>query len=113
MNNLQARAQTEIDRLVESGTERGIQVAAYHRGELVVEAVAGVADPATGRKVTPDTPFYNYSVGKAAASTIAHMFVERGLFGYDTPVIEVWPEFGARGKEKVTVRHVHRRRDRP
>ena len=106
MNNLQARVQTEIDRLVESGTERGIQVAAYHRGELVVEAVAGVADPATGRKVTPDTPFYNYSVGKAAASTIAHMFVERGLFGYDTPVIEVWPEFGARGKEKVTVRHV-------
>jgi CubicO group peptidase (beta-lactamase class C family) len=106
MNNLQNQVQSEIDRLVESGTERGIQVAAYHRGELVVEAVAGVADPATGRKVTPDTPFYNYSVGKAAASTIAHMFVERGLFGYDTPVIEVWPEFGAHGKEKVTVRHV-------
>src|SRR5438309_384301 len=106
MNNLQARVQTEIDRLVGSGTERGIQVAAYHRGELVVEAVAGVADPATGRKVTADTPFSNYSVGKAAASTIAHMFVERGLFGYDTAVMEVWPEFGAHGKEKVTVRHV-------
>jgi CubicO group peptidase (beta-lactamase class C family) len=56
--------------------------------------------------VTPDTPFYNFSVGKGAASTIVHVLAERGLFGYDTPVVELWPEFGAHGKQSVTVRHV-------
>src|SRR5437870_5285221 len=106
MNDVQTQVQKRIDELVDSGAERGLQVAAYKGGDLVVDAVAGVADPATGRKVDSGTPFYCYSVVKGAASTIAHILVERGLFGYDTPVVEVWPEFGAHGKEKVTVRHV-------
>src|SRR5439155_6334646 len=29
-----------------------------------------------------------------------------GLFGYETPVAKIWPEFGARGKQAVTVRQV-------
>src|SRR5207249_2365087 len=95
-----------IDRSVSSGAERGVQVAAYRGGETLVQAVAGLADPETGRPVTPDTPFYNFSIVKGAASTVAHVLAERGLFGYDTPVVEVWPEFGAHGKQAVTVRHV-------
>ena len=103
---IQRQVQQAIDELVDSGTERGVQVAAYQRGRLVVDAVAGIADPATGRLVTSDTPFYNFSIGKAAASTVAHVLAERGLFGYDTPVVDLWPEFAAHGKQKVTVRHV-------
>jgi CubicO group peptidase (beta-lactamase class C family) len=72
----------------------------------VVDAVAGIADPGTGRLVASDTPFYAYSVGKGATSAVAHVLVERGLFGYDTPVVELWPEFGAHGKENATVRQV-------
>ena len=106
MSEIQQRVQEAIDRLVESGVERGIQVAVYHRGEPVVEAVAGVADPATGRLVRNDTPFYNFSIVKGAAATIAHILVDRGLFGYDTPVAKIWPEFGARGKQAVTIRQV-------
>ena len=105
-SEIQKQVQSTIDQMVDSGTERGMQVAVYKGGELVVDAVAGVADPATGRKVTSDTPFYNFSICKAAASTIAHILVERGLFSYDTPVVELWPEFGAHGKQKVSVRHV-------
>jgi CubicO group peptidase (beta-lactamase class C family) len=105
MSDMQQQVQQAIDRLVESGTERGLQVAVYQHGEQVVDAVAGVADPATGREVTSDTPFYNFSVVKGAAATIAHLLAERGLFDYDTPVVELWPEFGAHGKQSVTVRH--------
>ncbi len=36
---------------------------------------------------------------------MAHVLAERGLFGYDTPIVELWPEFGAHGKEAATVRH--------
>src|SRR5215216_7507457 len=105
MNNLQQQVQEAVDRLVESGAERGLQVAVYLHGEPVVDAVAGVADPTTGRPVTSDTPFYAYSVGKGATATVAHVLVERGVFGYDTPIVELWPEFGAHGKQNATVRH--------
>jgi CubicO group peptidase (beta-lactamase class C family) len=106
VNDVQKQVQKAIDQLVESGTERGMQVAVYRNGEMVVDAVAGVADPATGREVESGTPFYNFSICKAAASTVVHILAERGVFGYDTPLVEVWPEFGAHGKDKVTVRHV-------
>lgn len=104
-DNLQRRVQEAIDELVVSGAERGLQVAVYRHGELIVDAVAGVADPATGRPVTPATPFFSYSIGKGVAATAAHVLAERGVLCYDTPIAELWPEFAAHGKERVTVRH--------
>src|SRR3712207_2218321 len=105
MNDIHQQVQRVIDQLVESGAERGLQVAVYRHGEPVVDAVAGVADPKTGRPVTSDTPFFSFSIGKGVAATVAHVLAERGLFDYDTPIVELWPEFGAHGKEKATIRH--------
>ncbi len=105
MNDIQHQVQDAIDELVESGAERGLQVAVYRHGEPVVDAVAGVADPATGRPVTSDTPFFSYSIGKGVAATVVHALAERGAISYDTPIAELWPEFGAHGKDKATVRH--------
>ena len=102
----QQAVQEAIDAMVESGAERALQVAVYRDGELVVDAVAGEANPTTGRRYDSGTPVYCYSVCKAAASTLVHMLVERGKFHYETPVAEIWPEFGARGKQRVTVRQV-------
>ena len=104
-DHLQQQVQEAIDQLVESSAERGLQVAVYHRGALAVDAVAGVADPATGRPVTPDTPFFSYSIGKGVAATVVHVLAERGVLRYDTRIVELWPEFGAHGKQNVTVRH--------
>ena len=106
VRDAQKQVQKAIDQLVDAGAERGLQVAAYRGPDLVVDAVAGVADPESGRPVTPDTPFYSYSVGKGATSTIIHILAQRGLFEYDTPVVALWPEFGAHGKQSVTVRQV-------
>jgi CubicO group peptidase (beta-lactamase class C family) len=106
MAELQQDVQEAIDKLVASGTERGIQVAVYRDGRQVVDAVAGVADPATGRPVDAGTVFYNFSIGKGATATVVHVLAERGLFGYDTPVAELWPEFAANGKQAVTLRQV-------
>lgn len=106
MSDVQQVVQKAIDQLVESGAERGIQVAVYRHGQMVTDAVAGVADPDTGRPVGSDTPFYNFSIVKGATSTVAHVLAEQGLFEYDTSIVELWPEFGAHGKHGVTVRHV-------
>ncbi|MGH3087454.1 MAG: serine hydrolase domain-containing protein [Rubrobacteraceae bacterium] len=106
MTDIQSQTQKAIDELVESDAERGLQVAVYHRGEQIVDATAGVADPESGRSVESDTPFYAYSTGKGATATVAHILVEKGHFDYDTKVVELWPEFGAHGKDSATVRHV-------
>jgi CubicO group peptidase (beta-lactamase class C family) len=105
MSDLQKRVQHAIDQLVETGAERGLQVAVYRHGDQVIDAVAGVADPASGRPVTSDTPFYSTSTGKGVTATVVHVLVERGVLGYDTPIVKLWPEFGAHGKQRATVRH--------
>jgi CubicO group peptidase (beta-lactamase class C family) len=105
MSDMQKQVQHAIDQLVETGAERGLQVAVYRHGDLVVDAVAGVADAATGRLVTSDTPFYSTSTGKGVTATVVHVLVERGALSYDTPIVELWPEFGAHGKERATLRH--------
>jgi CubicO group peptidase (beta-lactamase class C family) len=104
VTNLQEQVQQRIDELAE--TEIGLQVAAYQHGELVVDAVAGVADPATGRPVTADTLFFSASTGKGASATVANVLVDRGVLAYDAPIAEVWPEFATHGKERATLRHV-------
>lgn len=106
MSDLQKQVQAVIEGLVDSGAENGVQAAVYYRGELVVDAVAGVADHETGRPVLSDTLFYAASTVKGVTSTVVHVLVEQGVFGYDTVVAELWPEFGAHGKEGTTVRHV-------
>ena len=105
MNSLQQQVQEALDGLVQSGAERGLQASVYRNGEPVVDAAAGVADHEAGRPVVPDTPFYAFSVGKGATSTVAHVLLERDAFAYDTPIVDLWPEFGAHGKEAATVRH--------
>jgi CubicO group peptidase (beta-lactamase class C family) len=69
-------------------------VAVLRRGHRVVDAVTGVADVTTGRPVTPQTSFFSFAIAKGVAALIAHLRVRDGLVGYDTPVAEVWPEFG-------------------
>ena len=103
---LQHRVQDIVDELVATGAETGLQVAVHHRGYRVVDVVAGVADGTTGRPVTPETLFFSFSTAKGVAALIAHLLVRNGLVGYDTPVAEVWPEFGVHGKETATLRQV-------
>jgi CubicO group peptidase (beta-lactamase class C family) len=105
-SDVQDRVQAAIDRLVSSGPEVGLQVAVIEQGRVVVDAVSGLADARRGLPVAPSTLFFAYSAAKGVASAVAHVLVERGQLDDDLPVVDVWPEFGAHGKERVTLRHV-------
>ncbi len=85
--------------------ETGLQVAAIHRGEVVVDTFAGIADPATGRPVDGNTLFTVWSMSKGVTATVVHRLVERGILAYDEPLARWWPAFGAHGKGGITVRH--------
>jgi CubicO group peptidase (beta-lactamase class C family) len=106
MSEIQEQIQRHIDTLGDTGAETGVQVAVYQGGALIVDAVAGTADPATGRPVTSGTPIFSFSTGKNVAATLAHLLVARGFLDYDSPVTDLWPEFGVHGKATATLRHV-------
>lgn len=105
MSDVQEIVTERAQQLVASGTERGLQVAAYVDGRPAVDVAVGLADPATERPVEPGTLFYNWSIGKGATATLVHRLVDAGALDYDTPVAEVWPGFAQHGKGTVTVRH--------
>ena len=103
---MQQQVQAAIDEFVASGADDGLQVAVLHEGRVVVDAVAGVADARRRQPVDPSTLFFAASTGKGVATSVAHVLVERGELSYDQRVAEVWPEFGAYGKDGVTLRDV-------
>ena len=104
--DLQESVQAAVDELVARGTEIGLQVAVLHEGRVVVDAVAGVADERTGEPVAASTLFFAASTGKGLATSVAHVLVERGELSYDLRVADVWPEFSAHGKGRVTLSDV-------
>ncbi len=99
-----ATVQALLDELVADGTELGLQAVAYRNGELVIDAVAGVADRQSGQPVDGDTLFTVFSVSKGITATCIHLLAERGQLDYDDRIARYWPEFAAEGKGQVTVR---------
>ena len=101
---IQTRVQAILDRAVSEGKERGVQFAAYLNGKPAVDAWSGIANAADGSKVDGSTLFPVFSTTKGIAATVVHLLVERGLVSYDTPIADVWPEFGVHGKHLITLR---------
>jgi CubicO group peptidase (beta-lactamase class C family) len=99
------RIERELERAVELG-EIGVQVAAWHGDDLLVDAWIGTADEATGRAVDGDTLFSIFSVSKPFVATAIHLLAERGHLDVDEPMARYWPEYAVNGKDTITIRHV-------
>ena len=97
------RAADAFSKLVTRGRGGGALVLRL-RGETVLDLCTGWADRAHTRPFAPDTLALSFSTTKGVASTVVHRLTERGLIDYDEPVATYWPEFGAGGKGRVTVR---------
>jgi len=81
----------------------GASLTVIHRGEVVVDVVAGVRD-AAGTPWTPDTLSLSFSTTKGVASTLVHVLATQGKVDYDAPVARYWPAFAQGGKGDITVR---------
>src|SRR3954451_6487475 len=101
-----------FDRNFTERGELGAAFAAYHRGELVVDLWGGVADPETGRAWDRDTIHLMFSGTKGLTSACVLLLVQRGHLSLDDPLSRYWPEFGAEGKDRITIAEVlsHRAR---
>lgn len=83
--------------------QTGVSVAAYYRGELIIEATAEYADVQEKRPVDSRTIFSVFSVTKGITSLAVHMQADRGLLKLSDPIAKYWPEFGINGKETTTI----------
>ena len=88
----------------------GGALSVYLDGNPVVDVWTGWSDRRGEVPWTADTGAMVFSTTKGMASTVIHRLVDRGLLAYDAPVARYWPEFGANGKSKITLREVMRHR---
>src|SRR5690349_16412171 len=88
----------------------GGALAVYIDGKPVVDVWTGWSDRSGEVAWTADTGAMVFSATKGVAAMVIHRLVDRGLLSYDEPVAQYWPEFGASGKEDITVRDVLRHR---
>ena len=100
-----AKVRATLEALVKEGPEIGLQVAAYLDGKPVINAWAGEADQAKKTPVNGDTLFMLSSTTKGLTATLMHILAEKHKLEYDMPLVKVWPEFGAHGKQAATLRH--------
>ncbi|GAB3681932.1 serine hydrolase domain-containing protein [Saccharopolyspora sp. ID03-671] len=84
--------------------DRGAACAVMIDGELVVDIHGGAAT--AGKPWNTATRSVVFSVSKGVTTICLLMAAERGLVDLDEPVATYWPEFGARGKDMVTVREL-------
>lgn len=81
------------------GGDYAAQLTAYHHGRQVV-------DLWTGPEISGDSLTGVYSCTKGAAYLVAALLVQEGALDLDQRVSHYWPEFGAAGKQQVTVREL-------
>ena len=72
-------------------------------GEVVVDLYGGWADPGRSMQWRGDTVVNVWSTTKGVHAACYAIAADRGLFAYDQPVADFWPEFAANGKSAVTI----------
>jgi len=86
--------------------ELGASVAVDLDGETVVDLWGGFRDEARTTPWTQDTLVNVWSTTKTVLNLAALMLVDRGELDVHAPVGDYWPEFSAKGKKNVLVRHL-------
>ena len=89
-----------------SAADCGLSLVVDVDGQTVVDVYGGFADEALTRPWERDTIVNVWSTTKTVTSLAVLMLADRGLVDLDAPVARYWPEFAARGKEGVLVRHL-------
>ncbi|NJP90900.1 beta-lactamase family protein [Nonomuraea sp. FMUSA5-5] len=87
-----------IQRAVDGGVWPAVQFAVARHGEIQVFESFGEA--------RDGDRFCLFSATKPIVASLVWQLIGEGLIGLETRVAEVWPEFGAHGKDVVTLEHV-------
>jgi len=101
-----ARIPALLDADITADRYDGAAVCVTRAGRVALRTHRGFADRAANRRLAPDAVFATMSVGKQFTTAIVLNRVERGDLRLTMPVAELIPEFGTRGKERMTLLHL-------
>ena len=96
----------EFERNFAERGEIGAAVAAYWRGEKVVDLWGGRRTPENDAPWNEDTLVLVNSITKGLSAMTLAVANARGWLDYEAPVVRYWPEFAQNGKDAVTVRQL-------
>jgi CubicO group peptidase (beta-lactamase class C family) len=96
----------EFERNFAERGEIGAAVAAYVRGEKVVDLWGGRRSPESDEPWNEDTMIIVFSTTKGLSAMTLAIANARGWLDYDAPVARYWPEFARNGKAAITVRQL-------
>lgn len=96
----------EFERNFAERGEIGAAVAAYWRGEKVVDLWGGRRTPNGDAPWNRDTMVVVMSTTKGLAAITLAVANARGWLDYEAPVAHYWPEFAQNGKGAITVRQL-------
>jgi CubicO group peptidase (beta-lactamase class C family) len=72
-------------------------------GRVAMNEAIGFADRARGRVARTDDVFLIFSITKALTAAAVLMRIDRGELSLTTKVAEIIPEFGSKGKHRITI----------
>ncbi len=98
-----ARAGAAITGDVDAGRYDGAALLVARHGKIVLHEAYGFADRAAGRRARTDDVYCVFSVTKTLTSGTVLQLVDRGELALTTAVADVIPEFGIKGKQRITV----------
>ncbi len=101
-------------RYYKTGLQPSVSLCIRRNGAKVLDRAIGHArgnttagiDDDELRLATPDTVYNLFSASKSVTAMLIHHLDECGKLHIDDAVCEYIPEFGANGKERITIRHV-------
>ncbi|OCT54017.1 CaaX prenyl protease [Cladophialophora carrionii] len=91
---------------IAAGEELGASIVLNVDGKNVVDIWGGYFDEAKTQPWQSDTITNVWSSTKTIATFALLVAHDRGLLSVDDPVAKHWPEFAAKGKEGVLIRHL-------
>ncbi|MFT0211060.1 serine hydrolase domain-containing protein [Pseudomonas sp. F1_0610] len=92
--------------LFENDQQRGAALCVQIAGETVIDLWAGTTDRERSQAWQQDTLVNVFSSTKPFAAVVLMQLVAEGKLELDAPVSQYWPEFVAKGKQDISVRHL-------
>lgn len=104
-----------VEALYRGGAHPAIQISIRaHGAEILNRAIGHASGNGPGeleagislRPISPDTPVNLFSAAKPVTAMIVHKLHDEGILQIDDCIAGHIPEFGTRGKDEITIRHV-------
>lgn len=100
------RLKSAIEKDIGKGTYDGAVFIVARHGRIAMHEAVGKTDMENDRQANIDDLFFIMSITKQLTTTRVLMDIEQGKFSLTTPICDIIPEFGIKGKQRVNIGHL-------